>query len=122
MKAPGAKFNFLTSYLGQPIFLRSAAGSSVALCAAAGRAKPLGTSQISTRRFLEASVSSIAAPLRSLGAVVDTAQEVGTDGVSCVAPTELPLIRDGSSELQVPPPPLSTPAVLSTRSWSRPRA
>src|SRR5580704_2226326 len=82
---------------------------------------PLGTSQISTRRFLEASVLSMAAPLRSLGAVVDTAQEVGKDGVSCVAPIHLPLMRDGSSELQVPPPPLSTAAVWSTRFLSRSR-
>src|SRR5271170_4531375 len=111
MKAPGAKFNYLTSYFGQPIFLRSAAGSSVALCAAAGRAKPLGTSQISTRRFLEVSVSSIAAPLRSLGAVVDTAQDVGTEGASCVVPIQLPLMRETSRVLQVPLPPLNTAAV-----------
>ena len=39
---------------------------------------PLGTSQISTRRFL-ASLTSTSAPLRSLGAAVDTAQEVGSD-------------------------------------------
>ena len=42
----------LLAYFGQPIFFRSASGSSLASRAAAGRAMPLGTSQISTRRFL----------------------------------------------------------------------
>src|ERR1700733_6565977 len=80
-----------TTYLGQPILFSSASGRSRASRAAAGRAMPLGTNQISTRRFLAASVSWMAAPRRSRGAVVDIVHDVGKDSDSCVAPTQLPL-------------------------------
>src|SRR5271156_3099608 len=102
-------------YFGQPIFFSSASGSSLASRAAGGNGIPFGTSQISTRRFL-ASPASTAAPLRSLGAVVEMLQEVGRASVSCVAPTQTPLIRETSSDVQVPPPPLNIAATLSTRS------
>src|SRR2546421_6828668 len=53
----------LFSYFGQPTFFRSASDRSAAFLAAGGRANPLGTSQISTRRFL-ASFASTSLPLR----------------------------------------------------------
>src|SRR5258708_5686834 len=110
----------LFAYFGQPTFFRSASGRSAAFLAAGGRASPLGTSQISTRRFL-ASLASTSLPLRSLGASVDTVQEVGRNSVSCTVPTHTPLMREWSSAVQVPLPPLRTPAVLSTRSLSSDR-
>src|SRR5579864_3615724 len=106
-------------YFGQPIFFRSASGSSLASRATGGSDMPFGTSQISTRRFL-ASLASNSAPLRSLGGVVDMEQEAGSDSVSCVAPTQTPWMRERSSDVQVPLPPLRTAAVCSTRSRSRP--
>src|SRR5258708_34994787 len=104
----------LFAYFGQPTFFRSASGRSAAFLAAGGRASPLGTSQISTLRFL-ASFASTSLPLRSFGASVDTVQEVGMNSVSCTVPTHSPLMREWSSAVQVPLPPLTTPAVLSTR-------
>jgi hypothetical protein len=89
--ATNAQMGF--AYFGQPILVKSASGNSLASRAAAGNVMPLGTSQISTRRFL-ASLASIVAPLRSLGAVVDTLHEAGNDSVSCVAPTVAPLMRE----------------------------
>src|SRR5579871_3547235 len=105
-------------YFGQPIRVSSASGRSLASRAASGSGMPFGTSQISTRRFL-ASPASTAAPLRSLGAVVDTVHDVASDSVCCVEPTQTPLMRERSSELQVPEPPLRTPAVWRTRLRSR---
>src|SRR5437868_10132937 len=58
------------AYFGQPILFRSASGRSLASRAAAGKLRPLGTSQISTRRFLASLASWIVEPLRSFGAVV----------------------------------------------------
>ena len=98
-------------YLGQPILFISASGRSRASRAAAGNDMPLGTNQISTRRFLAALASSMAAPRRSFGAVVEIVHDVGKDSDSCVAPTQLPLMREASSDVQVPVPPLRTAAV-----------
>ncbi len=99
------------TYFGQPILFISASGRSRASRAAAGNGMPLGTSQISTRRFLASLVSEMAAPRRSVGAVAEIVHDVGNDSVSWVAPTQLPLMREASNAEQVPVPPLSTAAV-----------